>query len=211
MSFRFFPSLKKWPMAVQEALSLACESDFPGDIRRISFSLGKPEHGKLPVSVDIDGHRALFCEVSDFYPVLDDLRDWMERCLAHDRNGTFHPEIVTLNLADSVYSLVLVHAGWEDCGNVILPVSVFVIVREDNSHPLLCEFCYPVDTLRRLYLSIKSCLNDHRRHFDDPRCWYDVNRFDKLDTMSHTDRLLMKIKSRKIELTGNISQPCTGY
>ena len=150
--------------------------------------------------MDVDGHRALFCEVCDIYPVLENLRDWMERCLSVDRCGMFHPEIVTLNLADSVYSIVLIHMGWEDSERGARPVSAFIVVREDRRHPMLCEFCYPVDTLCNLYEAIRSCLNDYRRLFDSPDCWYDVKRFNKLDSRSTTDRLLKIIKSSLIEL-----------
>ena len=200
MSPRFFSSLKKWPLALQEALSQACKTELSGNIRRISFKLGKPGRGILPVSVDIDGHRALFVEVSDLYPVLGNLRDWMERCLSFDRNGRFQPEILTMNLADSVYSIVMIHVGWEDVERDSRAVSVFIVIREGHRHPLLCEFCYPVDTLCNLYEAIRSCLNDYRRLFDSPECWYDVKRFNKLDPRSTTDRLLKIIKSSLIEL-----------
>ena len=201
MSFRFFPSLKKWPMAVQEALSKAYKSDTSGVIRQISFSAGRPRCGKVPVTVAVDSHRAFFSEVSDTYPVLDDLRDWMERCLTYDRNGTFHPEAVTIELADSVYSLVLFQVGWEENKrDDPVPVSVFIIMRHGVGFPILFAFCHPVETLRRLYNTIQSCLNKNRRFFDDPRYWYNVKRFDRLKPESITDRLLRRIKSQKIEL-----------
>ena len=154
--------------------------------------------------MDVDGHRALFCEVCDIYPVLNNLRDWMERCLSFDRYGMFHPEIVTLNLADSVYSIVLIHVGWEDSERGAQPVSAFIVVREDQRHPLLCEFCYPVDTLFNLYDAIQSCLKDYRSLFDNPECWYDIKRFDRIDRRSTTDRLLRMIKSSMFELKSEL-------
>lgn len=203
MLSRFFPSQEKWSMAIQEALSKASTSKHPGNIRQISFSLGKPGRGKLPVSVEIDGHGTFFCEVSDTYPVLEDIRDWMERCLTYDRHGTFHPEIMTLNLAESVYSFALIQVGWEQTDRGDVPVSLFIVVSWEHEYPLLCEFCYPVDTLSSLYRSITNCLCTNRRLFDNPNCWYDVKRFNKLNAESNTDRLLTKIKSYKIDMYCN--------
>jgi len=204
MSLRFFSSLKKWPLALQEALSQACKTELSGNIRRISFKLGKPGRGILPVSVDIDGHRALFVEVSDLYPVLGNLRDWMERCLSFDRNGRFQPEILTMNLVDSVYSIVMIHVGWEDVERDSRAVSVFIVIREGHRHPLLCEFCYTVETLCSMYHAILTCLERYRRSFDNPDCWYTVKRFDRLDSSSTTDRLLRMFRSRDLEMKSAI-------
>ena len=115
MSSRFLISLKKGPLAVQKALSILNEASLDGETRIIDFQLGPPSHGKLPRRLFIDGRRALQCEFSDSDPsFLHDLREWMERCLVRDQEGTLHPELLTLNTVGTVLRFVMIHIGWDE-------------------------------------------------------------------------------------------------
>ena len=199
MSSRFFISLKKWPMAVQKALSFLIEAPQYGETCDIDFILGSPSGGKLPLYIDVNGHRALACELSDSYPFLGSLRGWMERCLVQDSEGTLHPEIVTLDCADAVLSLVMVHAGWEDDNGRAEPVSLLAAIRSDREEPVLCCFCRTVETITRLYCSLLDGILRYAHLFDRNDTWYDVHSFDRLSPALTSERLFRQIQSPKIE------------
>lgn len=199
MSYRFFLSIKKWPLAVQQALSLLQEAPQYGETRDVDFEAGPPVRGRFPLWVFIDGRKALLCEPCDSYPFLDQTRQWMERCLERDREGTLHPEILTVDCADTVFSFVMVHVGWEENRGRASPVSLLVVVRSDRKAPVACCFCRTLDTIGRLYGTITDCLTRYRSRFDDPDCWYDAKRFDKLAALPTGDRLLGQIRSAKVE------------
>lgn len=199
MSSRFFLSLKKWPLAVRQALSCLIEAPQYGEMCDVNFILGSPSDGKLPLYIDVNGHRVLACELSDSYPFLGSLRGWMERCLVQDREGTLHPEIVTLDGEDTVLSLVMVHAGWDDDNGRAEPVSLFAVIRSDSKEPVLCCFCLTVETISRLYCSLLDCIRKHGSLFDRNDTWYDVHSFDRLSPALTSERLFRQIQSPKIE------------
>ena len=103
MPSRFFTASKKWPEAVRKALSFITDLPEQGDIDEPLFLFGPPVHGRLPFRIGLGGRTALSCELGGDYPFLQEFREWMERCLAFDRYGVFHPEIVTFE-ADNVYN-----------------------------------------------------------------------------------------------------------
>ena len=48
-------------------------------------------------------------------------------------------------------------------------------------------------------MTIIDCLTRYRSRFDDPACWYDAKRFDRLAALPTGDRLLGLIRSAKVE------------
>lgn len=199
MTHRFLLSLKKWPLAVQQALSLLQEAPRYGEIRDIDFEAGPPVYGRLPLWIIVDGHKTLLCEPGDTYPFLDQMRQWMERCLVCDREGTLHPEILTVDCTDTVFSIVVVHVGWDEDRNHASPVSLLIVVRSDRKVPAVCCFCHTLEIIGRLYKSITDCLELNRSRFDAPSGWWDAKRLDGLSPLSTTDRLLGQIHSQRIE------------
>lgn len=197
MSARFFPTLKKWPLAVSEALSLLEGSPLRGEVSEISFDIGPPSEGRLPLGLVVDGRKIFLGKLTDLHPFLRHLREWMERCLVHDKEGTLHPETVTLDCADCVLSLLLIHVGWEDSPRAE-PVSLLIAVRSDRRSPVYCGFCRTFDVIVNLYSSLTGCLKKYRKRFDSPEFWFDVKRFDGLDERSTTDRMLEEIMSNRL-------------
>lgn len=201
MSLHFHISLEKCPKAVHKALSILKESRPCGETRSLAFHLGPPSRGKLPFQIDEDGRLALVCELSDVFPsFLEETREWMERCLVRDQQGTLHPEILTLDCVGMVMTFVMFHVGWDKGGHqAAVPISYFLVVRSDHKDPVICCFCNTLDTLSSLYDAFIDCLCRYRYLFDNPAFWYDVKRLDKMDAQSTTDRLLGQIRSSKIE------------
>ena len=200
MSPRFFISLKKWPLAVQKALSILNETSLDGETRIVDFQFGPPSRGKLPLRLFIDGRRALQCEFCDAdSSFLQDLREWMEHCLVLDQEGTLHPELLTLNVERIVLSFVLIHVGWEDDRTGARPISFFAVVGSDSQEPLACCFCDTLDTISGLYQALWDCLLRYRARFDSDHFWHDVKRLDRLNPRSTSDRMAEQLRSRKIE------------
>lgn len=199
MSSRFCFSEKEWPIAVRQALSDMIANPGFGQISDIDFELGHPRGGRLPFRIIVDGRRMRLCEPSDAYPFLESLRGWMERCLVFDRRGTLHPEILTIDCADAVYSVVMFHAGWEDFGAGAEPVSGIIIVRAGKGEPILFRFCRTTRTIARLYDAILDGIMGYRGTFNSPATWYDLGRFSRLDDRTTAERLLGRFRSEKIE------------
>lgn len=200
MTSRFFVSIKKWPLSFRLAISSMTELPQYGETRRLDFIFGPPSEGRLPLQISIDGRRALLVELSDTKPSsLRTLRDWMERCLVHDREGTLHPELATIDCVNTVVNLAMIHVGWDNSGAHASPISLFVVTCSDRHEPPVKCFCHTVSTIRRLYKAIMDCLQLYRNRFDNPRYWYDVQRFNLLDSVSITDRLLSLVRSRQLE------------
>lgn len=206
----FFPS-KKWPEAVIEALS--CITDLPehGNVDEPVFLLGPPARGRLPFRISVKGHTTPLCELGDEYPFLEELRGWMERCLEYDRHGTFHPEIATLDTADGVCYLLMVHAGWEkDRRSEACPISQLIVIVSDRGKPVFRCFCRTRETVRDLYGTILRTLNDYRDVFDDISSWYDTHAFSALDRTSTSAWMESRIRSRVIEMKTNYRNPSAG-
>jgi len=200
MSPRFLISLKKWPLAVEKALTILNEAPLYGETRLVDFQFGPPLRGVLPFRLFVDGRRVLHCELSDTAPsFLQELREWMERCLVLDREGVLHPALLTLDLKGMVLSLVLIHAGWDEVDSRAKPVSFLVIVCSDREEPAVSVFCDTLDTLGGLYHSLLDCLLRNRSRFDCDEHWFDVKRLDGLCPRSTTDRMIEQFRSRKME------------
>ena len=200
MSSRFLPLLKKCPTAVYKAISILNKGPLNGETRVVDFQIGPPAGGLLTATVCIDHHRAFQCMLSDTFPsILPDLRDWMERCLRQDHEGTLHPEFITVDCPDTVLHVIMIHVGWEEERPVCGPVSFLVITRSDLDEPSLCCFCNTLETIRSLYDAILDCLERFRPFFDNPASWYDIKRFDCLNPLSTTDRMKGQIHSSLIE------------
>jgi hypothetical protein len=200
MSHRFLISLKKWPLATQKALSILNEASQYGETRIVDFQFGPPSDGILPFRLFIDGRRALLCELSDTSPsFLRKLREWMERCLVMDQEGVLHPELLTLDLRGLVLSIVLIHVGWDEVQSRAKPISFLVVIRSDMAAPTVCCFCDTLDTISGLYKAILVCLRQYRSRFDRAEFWYDVKRYDRLNPIPTTERMLSEIRSKKIE------------
>ena len=201
MSLRFLISLKKWPLAIQKAFSQLNEASQNGETRIVDFQLGPPQDGELPLRLFIDGRRALLCRLNDTsLSFLHDMREWMERCLVFDQEGTLHPEVLTLNCTGLVLHLAMVHVGWDEVDSRAKPISYFVVIRSDWDDPAVCCFCDTLDTLRGLYHAVMDCLRRFRSLFDNQGYWYDVKRLDMLHPVSTTDRMLTVFYSKKLEI-----------
>ena len=207
MSPRFLISLKKWPLAVKKALALLDENSLYGETRIVDFQIGPPFQGRLPFRLFVDGRRVLLCELSDAAPsFLHDMREWMERCLLFDQEGHLHPELLTLNIRGLVLGLVLIHVGWDEVDSRTTPVSFLVAIRSDQKDPAVCCFCDTFDTIGELYRALTTCLRMYRSLFDSDEYWYDVKRFDRLNPVSTTERMLDEIRSSKIEKVASYSK-----
>lgn len=208
MTPRFFISQKKLPLAVKKALSIMLGSSDYGEISSVDFELGRPKHGRLPFRIIIDGHKEMQCEPSDVHPLLDQLRDWMERCLAFDRNGEMSFECVKLECGDDVYLLTLFHAGWTTLRGRAEPISGFIVSRSCSDNPILHRFCMTNQLISRLYKSITWGIIHYSREFNDERNWYYVKRYDRLDPRTTSDHMLARIHSDKLE---RIVKMCKNY
>jgi hypothetical protein len=196
----FIPS-KKWPEAVSEALSYITELPEHGDIDEPVFLFGPPFHGRLPLRVRVKGHTTPLCVLGDEYPFLDELRDWMERCLTYDRLGIFHPEIATLDTPDGVCYLLMVHAGWERPRQFdVSSISELIVILSDCNKPAFRCFCRTRETIRDLYGAILECIHEYRSLFDGSMHWYDTDSFSLLDKESCSARMEKLIRSRAIEI-----------
>lgn len=206
MSHRFLITLKKWPLAVRKALSLLNEISPDGETCSIGFQFGPPSQGRLPFQMRVDGKRVLLCELSDCnLSFLHEMRGWMERCLLRDREGTLHPELLTLDGVGTVLSLVAVHVGWEEGRSRAEPVSLLVVIRSDRDEPLYC-FCRTLEMVCNLYGALVLCLERYGPLFNDPGCWYDIRRLDQLDPRSTKERLLEMVRSPRIESICRMAQ-----
>lgn len=204
MSPRFLITLKKWPIAVQQAFSYLNEDSTYGEIVPIAFRFGPPSRGRLPLTMRIDGRMALRCEISDTnLSFLQDMREWLERSLKRDREGKHFPELLTIDCADMVLSLVIVHAGW-DLPPRKDPTSFFVIIRSDMDAPAAYCFSYTLDIIGGMYEALLECIERYRSSFDNPSVWYDVKRFDKLNPVPTSERLMEEIRSEKLDIIRKI-------
>ena len=177
-----------------------------GDISSIDFNLGRPAGGRLPFQIIVDGHKEMQCEPSDVHPLLDRLRDWMERCLAFDRNGEMSFESVKLECGDDVYTLTLFHAGWTTLRGRAEPISGFIVTRSRSDNPIVNRFCMTNQLISRLYKSITRGIIYYRKAFNNAGNWYDVKRYDRLDSRTTSDRMLERIRSEKLE---SVVKNCT--
>ena len=201
MSSRFCFSEKEWPTAVKRALSDMIVNSGFGEISEIDFDLGPPNGGRLSFRFIVDGRSMPLCEPSDAYPFLESLREWMERCLVFDKRGVLHPEILTINCADGVYSAILFHAGWEEFEGVAEPVSGLIVIRSGLKRPVFQGFCRTTETIVQLYRRIIEGIRRYRLLFDRQGAWYDTGRFSLLDHRTTTERLISRIHSGVIEKT----------
>lgn len=200
MSSRFFISQKKWPEAVRRAISYLVLSRGSGHVSDIGFDLGPPSGGHLTFRITVDGKRSVLCRPGDTYPFLESLREWMERCLVFDKEGTLHPEILTLDCSDGVYSVIMFHAGWDRIDGLAEPISGLAVISSGRDEPTLCCFCRTRETISRLYRSIMDGIAENRYLFDKPGAWYDPGRFSPLDRRTTAERLIERICSDKLDL-----------
>ena len=199
MASRFLFSLRKWPLAVEKALSYLEEAAMEGETRTVEFIFGPPSRGRLPLEILIDGRKALRCELSDTNKsFLYDIREWLERCTVRDHNGELHPECITLDYHGGVLTLLLIHTGWDKGSK--RPTSYLIVTQHDRTAPSVSCFCDTFDTILGLYESLMECLTRYRDLFDDPACWYDVRRFDRLNPVPTSERLLAVFQSEKLEI-----------
>ena len=200
MSSRFLLSLRKWPHAVQQALTFLNEASLYGETSCVDFIFGPPSIGRLPLQICIDGRKALLCELRDTNSsFLYEIRGWLERCLEHDFEGTYHPELLTLDCEGMVLSLVIVHLGWDDDSLVNEPVSFLAAIPLGDKEPAAYCFCYTIETVVAFYDALLRCFRRYRNLFNSPDFWYDVKRHDLLDTKTTYDRLMEQIRSKKVE------------
>ena len=208
MTPRFFISQKKLPLAVKQALSSMLNSSEYGEISSIDFDLGRPAGGRLPFRIIVDGHKEIQCEPSDVYPLLDRLRDWMERCLVFDYNGEMSFECVKLECRDDVYSLTMFHAGWTRHLGKLEPISGFIVTRSRSDDPILYRFCATNHLIAKLYKSVTGGILYYRKEFNNEGIWHDVKRYDRLDQRTTADRMLERFRSEKLE---SIAKICKNY
>lgn len=201
MSQHFFPIIKKWPLAVQKALLKLNEASLSGETRIVDFQLGPPRQGELPLRLFLDGRRALLYLLNDTSPsFLQNMREWMERCLVLDQEGVLHTELLTLDCTGLVICFAMVHVGWDVVDSRAKPISFFAVIQSDCDEPALCCYCDTLDTLGGLYRAILECLKRYRALFESNECWYDPKRLDKLTPSATTERMLSQIRSRKLEI-----------
>lgn len=187
------------PKAVIAALEHLVYSPDGGRISDVEFEMGRPHGGRLPFRIIVDGRVKLLCELTDVYPFLERLRDWMERCLYIDRNGEMGFESIKLECRDDVYLLMLCQAGGDVTEMDDRILSGIIVARNRSSMPVLSRLCPLYQVLGRLYEAIIRCIERNRSAFNNPSTWYDVKRFDRLDKRDTADRLLEKIHSEKME------------
>lgn len=186
-------------MAIIAALEQLLYSPDSRRISDIDFEMGRPYGGRLPFRIIVDGKVKLSCELTDVFPFLERLRDWMERCLYVDRNGDIGFESIKLECRDDVYLLMLCQAGGDVTPADDKILSSIIVARNKSSQPLLSQICPLYQVLGRLYRAIVSSIDRYRAAFNDPRAWFDVKRYDLLDQRETADRLLEKIYSKKME------------
>lgn len=196
-----FPYLeqRELPMAVLKALENLVYSTDGGSIGDIDFEMGRPRGGLLPFRIIVDGRVKLLCELTDVYPFLERLRDWMERCLIFDRHGQMGFESIKLDCRDDVYLLMLCQAGGDYKVTDDKILSSIIVARNMSSLPIIYKVCPLFQVLGRLYSAITRCIERNRAEFNNPKVWYDIKRFDPLDERDTADRLLEKIHSREME------------
>ena len=145
-------------------------------ISDIGFELGPPDNGRLPCRIILCGCKKTLCELSDIYPPFDDIRCWMERILRFDHIGRHHEEVLTLDCRDAVYSVHLMHAGWEDASSKGYRdrrnLSVFIVVRSGADEPLLSELCRTYRLIGNLYCAVLDCFATYRERFDNNQDWF---------------------------------------
>lgn len=175
------------------------------EIRDIDFDIGCPRDGTISGWVLADGQRAARLILSDAYPMLSDLKAWMERCLVFDRFGALHPEVLTFEGKDTVYVSAMIHAGWEQTDGILEghpqhePIAIFILIRRNPDRPLLCCFCRPVRTIHRLYEAVRDAIRRYAVHYNNPRNWYDSERFNRLDPRTKAARMEDVFSSLLIE------------
>lgn len=197
---RFFTPCKKWPSAVREALSHITGLPGSGAVDHPAFRCGPPSRGRFPLRLTVSGRTALLCELGDDHPFLDELREWMERCLEFDVLGDGCPAAAHLSLPEGTLTLLMVHAGWEmgEDGRAV-PVSLLAAVRSGEPHPAACCFCNPAETVGALYAELMDAFRRYRLSFDDPLEWYDIGRFSGRDGRDTATRMEDRLRSRKVE------------
>lgn len=196
MSSTFLPLLTDWSQPVAE--SFAELNEQIGHLHSVAFRFGPPESGLLPFQIYVDGRKALRCNLSDAYPYfLGEIRGWLERCLLVDRDSRTHPEVLTLDCADTVLWIILYQAGWEDEEG--FPTSGLVAFREDRKQSRVTCFCPTREVISGIYDGLLGCLRRYRRLFDCPDDWYDVKRFNLMDPRTTTDRMIEGFRSERLE------------
>ena len=164
------------------------------------FRFGPPSGGRLPLWVLVRDRSILLCELSDAYPFLTELREWMERCLAIDRLGDGKPGIVTLDTSHGTCSLVLIHAGWEKGhGGKPTAVSVFTAILSGERHPVFQCFCRTRQVVGAVYSALMRALDLYRELFDNRREWYDTEAFSARPTHRVSNRMKAALFSPIIE------------
>lgn len=123
----------------------------------------------------------------------------MERSLVLDREGHLHPEVVTLDCAEGVLRMGWFHAHWEMRGAHAVPVSCLIVLCPGEEVPAVFCFCKTLETIGSLYGALLECFRRYRVLFNDPEQWYDVRRFDHLNSVPTAERLLGESRSTKIE------------
>lgn len=199
MAPSFVLSLRRCPLAIQKALSLLSDASPRGETRRVEFRAGPPRNGFLPLRVLLDGKEECGLHLPDTYPsFLHEMRGWMERCLLLDREGSLHPEMLTLSCRSEVIHLVLIHVGWEEGDGRARPVSLLAIVSSRDEEPLMVCLCDTLETLAALYRALTDCLRRYSSRFDGDD-WFDARRHDTLDGSPTSERLLGEIRSGVLE------------
>ncbi len=198
----FLDSFEKWPVAVHEAFSSAQKYYKGGALTDVDFEFGPPSSGKCPCYVIADGHKMPLCEVSDCYPVLKKIRDWIERCLTFDKKGELNPQILTLDCYDTVLTIAMVQAGWYKCyeKDHARPISLFVVSRDDSREATLQCLCESHRTLRNLYWAILDVLTSNAKLFDSPGTWYSADRCCLLKRHRFSRQMLNSFLSHDIEI-----------
>lgn len=196
MSSTFLPLLTDWTQPVQESFDELKKQI--GHLHSVAFRFGPPESGHLPFQIYVDGRKTLRCNLSDVYPhFLADIRGWLERCLLVDRDSHAHPEVLTLDCADTVLWIILYQAGCEDEEG--FPTSGFVAFREDRKQSSVSCFCPTREVISGIYDGLLGCLRRYRHLFDSPDCWYDVKRFNLMDPRTTTDRMIEDFRSERLD------------
>lgn len=203
MSFRFFTPSREWPAAVIESLSHIVNSSQREPLDEPVFRFGPPDRGRLPFWVEIGGHATLLCELSDCYPFLRLLRDWLERCLSFDCFGEGQPGFVKLDSVAGPCSFIMVHAGIDKAGYV--DASLFAVIRPGECHPCAYCFCSTRQAVGAIYGALMDALHSYRDLFNDSSVWYDPGAFSLRDPRRTSDRMEDEFRSGAIETLADFS------
>ena len=189
--------------AFTDALSSFMKVPKDGRPKDVKFMTDPPDRGFFKWSASVDGRKVLICELCYCYPPFENIRGWMERSLVLDHFGHLNTHILTLESRDYTVTVSLHHLGWDDDGrnpsDRCYPLSYLVIVRSDQTEPVLCCLCNTNRIIRRMYESLMEGLARYSLRFDNPRHWPECRSFKIWFGKGFADLYRDQLRSKDVE------------